>query len=172
MKALEGGTRTTFYWFFVSHIFFSLLVDSQIIIPEHYIPSPLLQFNAWYSSTFKDELIANGRNFIWFQSLILCEQIFQVPFFFVAVYYISNTTMKNYPVWFGPLCMAYGSHTATTLVPILASVMTNEKATFTERMILCNVYLPYLILPSYILYIAAVDHIETYGRATKTLKTS
>lgn len=170
MKALEGSTRTTFVCFFGLHIFFSILQDSQVIVPEFLIPTPLRQFNTWYSTTFNDPLMSNGRNLLWFQSLVICELIFQVPFFFVAVYYISNSTIKNYPAWFGPACMLYGGHTATTLVPILASLVTNENATFTERIILFHIYIPFFLLPLYIFYLAAADHIEMYDVISKKLK--
>ena len=58
---------------------------------------------------------------VWFKSLILFELLFQLPFFFVgyhAFYHGRN--------WVRIPGIAYGVHTATTLIPILAEILTDE----------------------------------------------
>ena len=58
---------------------------------------------------------------MWFKSLILFELLFQLPFFFVgyhAFYHGRN--------WVRIPGIAYGVHTATTLIPILAEIFTDE----------------------------------------------
>ena len=121
MKALQGITRVTFFGFFLSHIIFTLLVDIQAILPDQYIPNFCHELLKFWTSLSYDPLMTNPKDVskLWFQSLIICELLFQIPFFIIAVYYLYDTTILRYPTWFGPFCISYGAHTATTLVPIL-----------------------------------------------------
>ena len=99
--------------------------------------------------------MGNAHNLLWFQSIVTLELLFQLPFFFVALYYLSDASDKSYPDSFRTACIAYGAHTATTMAPILATLVTNSNATMTERMAVTAVYLPYLVFPLWILWIAA-----------------
>jgi len=153
MKALQGATRAAFLGFFGSHIIFTLIVDAQALLPPSFFPTVLQDFLAWYASTLKDPLMSNPRELLWFQSLIACELIFQLPYFFVAVYMIGST-QTVYPDWFRSACIAYGGHAATSMSPILATLATNENSTVAERAMILSVYLPYLIFPLWILGIA------------------
>ena len=95
----------------------------------------------------------------WFTSLISLEILFQLPFFFYAVYsiLINTTTTTYYGPYFTPLCIVYGAPTATTLIPILASVIwsndedENDTMTIGEKGILLSFYLPYLIFPLWLM---------------------
>ena len=156
MRSLSGITKTAFLGFFGSHIIFTLIVDLQAIAPPSWIPSFLSDFLRWYAAAFHDPLMGDPRRHLWFQSMIFCEMLFQLPYFFVAVYYLSSNKTV-YPRWFQNACVAYGAHTATTLVPILATVATNAAATVAERWTLSCVYLPYLIFPLWILAIAVMS---------------
>ena len=161
MKALQGATRTALLGFFGSHIIFTLIIDAQALLPPSFFPAFLQDFLAWYAATLKDPLMSNPRELLWFQSLIACEMAFQLPFFFAAVFMIGSSSRTIYPDWFRSACIAYGAHTATTMAPILATLATNEKATVMERAVILSVYLPYLIFPLWILFIAAKSSTET-----------
>lgn len=155
MQALKGATRIAFIGFFVSHIVFTVIVDSQAIFPSSFVPQILQDLLTWYVTALNDPLMATPRKLLWFQSLICCEMLFQLPFFFVAVNMLSSSDRTEYPDWFRIQCVAYGSHTATTMVPILAALSTNTNATLFGRLLILLVYFPYLIFPLWILFLAA-----------------
>lgn len=156
MKALQGGTRIAFLFFFGSHIIFTLLTDLQAIFKPHY-PQILQDLVTNYASTLNDPLMSEPFE-LWFQSLVVCELLFQVPYFFIAVYVLSNYD-KEYPRWFQMSSILYGSHTATTLVPILPTIWfrDEEEAPLHLRLALLAIYLPYLLFPLSIALIAAND---------------
>ena len=168
MKALQGSTRAAFLGFFASHIVFTVIVDGQALAGSRY-PEVLQAFLAWYVAVFNDPLMGHPSP-QWFQSLVAAEYCLQLPFFFVACYYLSNNnSLTNsklhtddddcycYPARFRSACIAYGAHTATTMVPILTALATNANASDFERCIILAVYLPYLFFPLWILYIAVTD---------------
>ena len=80
----------------------------------------------------------------WFSSLVFIEVLFQLPFFCLAVYALlnngksrnSNNTLIKGDGIFRSLCMIYGSSTATTLVPIFASLLTDTNTTLAEKGVL------------------------------------
>jgi hypothetical protein len=104
----------------------------------------------------------------WFSSLVSIEVIFQLPFFFFAIYAIlqqqkdphKRTIRGDGP--FKSLCIIYGSSTATTLVPILQSILSNEETNMSEKGILLGFYLPYLIFPIWLVIIAACNE-DVFG---------
>jgi len=164
MKPLEGATRTAFLGFFASHIIFTALVDGQALFGQWY-PQSFQDLNAWYATIFKDPLMgAAPGELLWFQSLVMCEILFQVPFFFAACYFLA-VAKDNYPDSFRCACIAYGAHTATTMAPILTTLVTNSAASIIERIAILGLYLPYLIFPLWILAIAVTDNEETTKNA-------
>jgi EXPERA (EXPanded EBP superfamily) len=161
MRALEGSTKALYLGFFASHIVFTLIVDVQAIAPPSLIPAPLRSLLAFYATTFRDPLMkAWPQSPVWFRSVVMCEMAFQLPFFFVACRQIARGPPpkgNGYPGWFKNACIAYGAHTATTLVPILATVASSANNTPSEKLALVSLYAPYLILPLGILYLACAS---------------
>ena len=106
--------------------------------------------------------MGNARNLPWFQSLVSLELLFQLPFFFAAMYYISDSTAKSYPDGFRAACIAYGAHTATTLVPILTYFWDPQQDTLTtqQRITLTSMYFPYLAIPFYVMIYAATNAVS------------
>jgi hypothetical protein len=166
MKALEGKTRLAMLIFSASHILFSFVVDFQAILSKAWIPSILQAFLSWYAKTLNDPFFIDPRkdNLLWFRSLVFCEMTFQVPFFIAAVHFFQQSKRQAYPRWFQYACIAYGSHTATTMAPILSVLATNPYATFSERVVIVSVYFPYLVFPLWILVLAVSD-----GRSQRSL---
>lgn len=158
MKPLQGATRLSMLVFFASHIFITLIIDSQAISPLEWIPVVLQDLLAFEVATFNDPLMGNARELLWFQSLVTCELLFQVPYFLAAVYFFRRETASAYPDWFRSVSIMYGAHTATTMVPILTILATNEAASLQERVLVTSMYFPYLIFPLWILWIAATDN--------------
>lgn len=103
----------------------------------------------------------------WFSSLVALEVLFQLPFFFLAVYALlqqsKNNKKRNENALiqgdgiFRSLCIVYGSSTATTLVPIFASVFTDHDTTMGEKGVLLGFYLPYLVFPLWLVVIAVCE---------------
>jgi EXPERA (EXPanded EBP superfamily) len=155
MNPLRGVTRYALFGFFASHIVFTLIVDGQVLFPKHWYPSILHDLLAFHISYFNDPLMKDPP--LWFRSMVFMEYLIQLPFFFVACYYLGNDNASVYPSWFQSACITYGAHTATTLIPILTALANNDAASPLERVCVFLVYLPYLIFPLWIWYIAAWD---------------
>ncbi|KAL3794011.1 hypothetical protein ACHAW5_004296 [Stephanodiscus triporus] len=176
MPTLQGHTRTAFLCFFASHIPITLLIDGQALFPRHYYPKIFRDAVDWYATTFKDKLLIHPPT--WFSSLIAIEFVFQVPFFLLAVYAIARRShddddddderkgtsnkIQGDGV-FRSLCMIYGSSTATTLIPIFASIFTQRDTTVVEKAILLCFYLPYIIFPLWLVVIAVCEE-NVFGK--------
>ncbi|GAX26753.1 hypothetical protein FisN_2Hh297 [Fistulifera solaris] len=156
MEAFTGTTRLILLGFFASHIIFTICLDGQAVIPLSFFPQFLIDLGEFEVATFNDPLMGNARNLLWFQSFVVLELCFQLPFFCVAVYYLSQSDRSTYPDGFRSACIAYGAHTSTTLVPILTSFWASEHvASFTERVLLTSLYFPYLAIPLWLLWTTA-----------------
>ena len=170
MEAFKGTTRIAFLVFFASHIPITILFDGQCVTPESRLPQFLLDLTQFEIDTFKDPLIRDARQLLWFKSVVACEVLLQLPYFFVACSYLLQSQRTVYPDAFRVASIAYGAHTATTLVPILATLATNPDATLPERGLVTALYLPYLIFPLWILYLAATTGTGNRAQTTTTKK--
>lgn len=86
------------------------------------------------------------------------ELLFQVPFFFAALYYIGDTAAASYPDGFRAACIAYGAHTSTGLIPILSTFWDPSYDGSTQQsLVLTAMYFPYLAIPAWLLWVAAMD---------------
>ena len=99
---------------------------------------------------------------LFFKSFVSCELLFQLPFFMAAVYVLlqPNSSEKKKHCgkgWFRTASLIYGSHTVTTLIPILATIAYDASITSLERGVLFGFYLPYLIFPLWLVVIAALN---------------
>ena len=148
MKAIEGFSRIALLGFFASHIPITLMVDGQASLFRFPYPQALTDLVAWYAATTRDPHFLGAPVFApWFASMTTWEIVFQVPYFFAAVYMLSQTTKQTYPEWFRLYSILYGASTATTLIPILAVNLTNRDVAWLYRVGLSVVYLPYLVFP-------------------------
>ena len=124
-----------------------------------------LASNSLTISRVQDELMMHPPT--WFSSLVLIELVFQVPFFFLAVYAIARRANDKAVVRgdgvFRSLCMIYGSSTATTLIPIFASILTQRDTTVAEKCTLLCFYLPYIIFPLWLVAIAVCEE-NVFGK--------
>ena len=164
-QAFDGITRVAFLGFFGSHIVFTLIIDLQAILPSIF-PSACKELLQWHIEEFKDPLMAQASELLWFRSLIVLELLFQLPFFVVAINFLRKNELQEYPDWFRTACIAYGAHTATTMAPILTTLATNSDATAIERFAILNVYSPYMIFPLWILYLGATSSSTTTGSSS------
>lgn len=167
MKAFTGATRTAFLIFFSSHIPITLLVDSQALLPSSLYPQAVKDLLDFYVNLVNDPLMARplfaGP---WFQSFVVGELLFQLPFFCLAIRMMLNG-QSTWPDWFRTACIIYGSHTSTTLIPILATVIMNPEASISNKLVCVSVYLPYIIFPAWLMVLAARDAPTMNKRKTK-----
>lgn len=156
MKSIQGIANTAFLGFFGSHIFATLVVDSQAILPKSLIPGSLQDLLSWYVKLFNDPLMGQAKDLLWFQSLVALELTFQLPFFVWACSELYNTKpeQKSYSRSFQYACLIYGGHASTSMVPILSTLMTNPKASGSEKAMIVSLYLPYLLFPAGLLWFA------------------
>lgn len=161
MKAFTGATLNAFLIFFSSHVPISLVVDSQALLPETLYPQALKDLLDWYADFCQDPLMTRPT-FAgpWFRSFVLGELLFQLPFFVIAVR-MMRSGQSTWPEWFRTLCIIYGAHTSTTLIPILATVIMNSESSTLHKIMTVSVYLPYLLFPAWLLVLAAMDTSST-----------
>lgn len=135
--------------FFLLHVPTTALIDSQCLLPAEVVPPALRAALRGHIETNKDVLMATCP--FWFQSLVACELLFQLPFFFVAAYGFA----KARP-WVRASAMVYGAHTVTTMVPILSHFWGPAAAdapaalvptTVSEKLTITLLYLPWLAIP-------------------------
>ncbi|KAM9358897.1 sigma intracellular receptor 2 [Symphorus nematophorus] len=150
LRALE----IIFFLYFASHIPITLFIDLQALLPAHVYPQPLRDVLSWYAEAFKDPMVLDPPK--WFKSFILCEALFQMPFFPVAAYAFLKGGCK----WIRTPAIVYSVHVATTLLPILAHILLYQFPTephpgpqsLQERWLLVSIYAPYLLVPLLLLF--------------------
>ena len=159
MKAFTGGMRIAFLAFFTSHIPITLSIDAQAALPAY--PQVFRDLVAWYCSLSGDVLMKEPHNKVWFTSIVSGEILFQLPFFFVAVHMIykhGNSNWKeSYPRWFQKACLVYGSHVATTLIPINGTLLASSEMTAIQKFVTLAIYSPYWIFPLLLVFYAWED---------------
>ena len=154
MWTLTGLTRIAFLGFFSSHVVITLMIDGQACLPSSWYPISIRNLLTWYTVQFKDENMTAPID-LWLKSFISCELIFQLPFFVYATHRIYYSLPSDL---FRSLCLVYGAHTSTTLIPILTYILsppsTHPTTSVSERFILAMFYFPYLLFPAWIMIIA------------------
>ncbi|CAO2644398.1 Sigma intracellular receptor 2 [Lemmus lemmus] len=135
--------------YFVLHIPITMFIDVLVVLPPKLYPQKLSNLLQWYFKEFKDPLMQDPP--VWFKSLVVCELVFQLPFFPIAAYAFFKGNCR----WIRIPAIIYAVHTITTLIPILSTLLLEDfsKAValrpknFRERLTLIAVYVPYLIIP-------------------------
>lgn len=161
MKEFEGYNRTAFLIYFATHIPITICIDAQAVFRSYY-PQFFIDIVSWYCSVFGDILMKpfggvdnDDENYqqlsrIWFSSLVCCEIIFQLPFFFFAIRIMmatngsvsksksqltiqSSVQQQHYPEWFRISCIIYASHVSTTLIPIISTFVMSEEMSIQQK---------------------------------------
>ena len=155
---INSTFRTIACVFFATHIPATILMDSQALLPPSVVPGFARGLLDFHVRANHDPLME--RQPVWFKSFILFELLFQLPFFFIgyhAFYHGRN--------WVRIPGIAYGVHTATTLVPILAEILAAESIPSpAARAQLFLIYLPYLVIPAMIAILLALEE-KPFGKA-------
>ena len=138
----------TFRWivvvFLATHIPATIMMDSQALVPAKFVPKFARSLLEFHVNANHDPLMEFQP--VWFKSLIAFELVFQLPFFFVGCYAFYHK--RN---WIRLPGIVYGTHTATTLIPILADILhSGDIPSAAARAQLFFIYLPYLVIPAMI----------------------
>jgi hypothetical protein len=163
MKAFTGATRMVFLIFFCSHIPITIFIDSQALFPEWLYPTFLKDLIDFYAGFVQDPLMSRPLfGGLWFQSLVACELQIQLFFFVVAIrqLLLVGGSLSHWPDWFRSTCLVYASHTCTTMVPILTVLLTNPESSATQKCMALAVYLPYLLVPAWLLVLALASDVD------------
>lgn len=70
--------------FFLSHLVFSLALDTQALFPRQYFPALLQQALDYFLTTSNDPLFRYGPK-PWFKGFLWAELLFQCPVFIVGM---------------------------------------------------------------------------------------
>ncbi|ELV12082.1 sigma intracellular receptor 2 [Tupaia chinensis] len=138
--------------YFLCHIPITLFLDMQLVLPAELYPVEFRNLLKWYAKEFRDPLLQDPP--AWFKSFLLCELVFQLPFFPFATYAFFKGSCR----WIRIPAIIYAVHTITALIPILSTILVEDfsKAsgfkgqrpeTLRERLALVSVYAPYLLIP-------------------------
>jgi hypothetical protein len=116
------------YGYFISHTVVVFIMGSQTIIPAAWVPTPLRELRYWYADIAQDPLVHPERpanQLSWFRSMVFCEVFFQLPVALLALVAFHHSVMgrgdQKLRRWRLPI-LAYGIHTATTMVPVLGEL--------------------------------------------------
>lgn len=142
-----------FFVYFLTHIPITMFIDGQAVFPKSWYPEQIKDLLDWYCREFKDPMMVIHP--AWYKSFIICEVLFQFPFFFAATYAFWKGTCR----WIRVPAIVYSTHVATTVIPIIAHIMFYDFSesknpgprTTQERMTLSAIYFPYLLVPILIL---------------------
>ncbi|KAH7094205.1 transmembrane protein 6/97 [Auriculariales sp. MPI-PUGE-AT-0066] len=111
--------------FFVVHIPASILIDLQTLYPPSLVPGWMSPIMPWYLNMSGDPVTAGGMGLygqplhtLWLRSFFWIEALFQFPCFFIGIWAIT----KGKHAWY-PLLIAYSASTLTTMVPVLAYLL-------------------------------------------------
>ncbi|XP_028857344.1 sigma intracellular receptor 2 [Denticeps clupeoides] len=143
-----------FFVYFATHVPITALIDLQALLPEHVYPQALRDLLRWYAAEYRDPMMLDPP--VWFKSFVFCEALLQMPFFPVAAYAFWKGGCR----WIRTPAIIYSAHVATTLIPILAHILSHrfpEKPhpgpqTPSERLALVSIYAPYLVVPVMLLF--------------------
>lgn len=150
--------------FLATHVPATVLMDSQALVPKSVVPKFAQRLLEFHISTNHDPLMDDQP--VWFKSFILCELMFQLPFFIIGfrAFYMKRN-------WIRIPGLVYGVHTATTLIPILAEILHSPDIPSTQaRAQLFLIYLPYLVIPAMMAWVLAIED-KPFGKAGDTLTT-
>ncbi|ORY41849.1 hypothetical protein BCR33DRAFT_718526 [Rhizoclosmatium globosum] len=135
--------------FFILHIPITILMATQIILPEFtaaYFPSFAIQAAQDYIRDSQDFLVMERA--LWFQSTVWCEWLVQFPFYVYLIYalVVDSKHVRTAGI-------VYATHTCTILVPIVYEMVFAENGIQTpaQKMQTVSVYSIWFILPFFIL---------------------
>ncbi|KAJ3110032.1 hypothetical protein HDU96_006974 [Phlyctochytrium bullatum] len=133
----------------IAHIPITLLIGTQNVLPAEYFPIPLREAVVGFAKNSGDPwltaIVEQKPLPAWWLACIWCELLIQLPFFFFfPIAAILRTPAIRIPA------ILYGTHAATTLIPILAEAAQLYPGKITAEQFgnLLGSYVPFLIIPT------------------------
>lgn len=113
-----------YFLFFAMHLFASLCVDIQGLVPATYVPKVFRNVLADYLTKSRDPLVPNTwlPRYAWFRMSLLSEFMLQVPAFLVGLYAFWYNDARAYP-----FLIAYGAIACFTTLQCIAMVTIGEE---------------------------------------------
>ncbi|SCU81319.1 LANO_0B02652g1_1 [Lachancea nothofagi CBS 11611] len=163
---LSTGQQKFYYYYFIAHIFTTILVDSIVVLPERFqVTKPLVDYHIAFNNDF---LLYEKPSWLWW--FILIECVGQLPGFFWFAYKIRQlwalktisgedkhikmqlATCERSLSWWLRL---YGWNAASTTFICLYTVWTRGyypdgdllPMLVSDKLKLMAVYVPYLLIP-------------------------
>ena len=136
-----------YFWYFVIHVPVTVLIDSCLVIPKEWQTTVQRSIVLFHVSTNNDFLLAKPP--LWLQVFGFYELVFQLPLFIYGAVQLYQNNRQVYP-WL----IIYGFNAAfTTSVCLVYVIMEGAAHGLTNGQIcsLFGLYVPYLIIPVFIL---------------------
>ena len=155
---MNNFMRKVYIAYFATHVPATILIDSQAIVPEKYVPS-LPKVVEVHIKQNDDFLMLEQP--MWLKSFIVCEILVQLPMFYVLLRKLrkEETNIR----WMG---VGYSSHVMTTMVPILTEIYRRGSLT------LFMIYFPYFFVPLMLFYSLSDEPRRSRVRKKKTKRNS
>ncbi|KAH7301306.1 hypothetical protein KP509_23G019500 [Ceratopteris richardii] len=160
MASVKRFADLFFTTYFVMHIFITVFVDSQAILPASLYPLPLRSIFSWHISFSGDYLMRDMPPY--FKGLVFAEVFLQIPLFFANAYGFYHEKR-----WARTTGLIYGVTAATSLVPILTDFLYSNVAT---KNLLMAIYVPFLVIPLALVFHVIISYSETQPRNLKGRK--
>jgi len=152
--------RKVYIAYFATHVPATILIDSQAIVPEKYVPSFARQLLKFHIKQNDDFLMLEQP--MWLKSFIVCEVLVQLPMFYVLLRKLLRKEETNIR-WMG---VGYSSHVMTTMVPILTEIYRRGSLT------LFLIYFPYFFRAFTVVLFAGDEPRRSRVRKKKTKRNS
>lgn len=137
---MRGVCDRLFFVFFLVHIPITWMFDAQAIISREMYPRVLVEVMDYYTANYQDVFMKLPP--VWFQSFIFCEILFQFPLLLINLYGLWKDKR-----WVPFSCIIYGTHVATTCIPILWEMWASQEILWENKIILTLIYSPYVLIP-------------------------
>ncbi|XP_060569277.1 sigma intracellular receptor 2-like [Ruditapes philippinarum] len=163
---MERYIEFVYLLYFGSHIFFAIFFDSQAIFPDWFFPQQLKDVVKSYTRDYGDSMVAEPP--AWYQSFLVCEMLFIVPFSFAAIYAYWNGVSNN--KWIRTPMIIYSTHVITAEFCIYHHIFLHDFSkdelpgpqNMRARLVLAMFYFPYFILPIILLFDSLFSSVYKY----------
>lgn len=154
-----------YFLFFAMHLFASLCVDIQGLVPATYVPKVFRNVLADYLTKSRDPLVPNTwlPRYAWFRMSLLSEFMLQVPAFLVGLYAFWYNDARAYP-----FLIAYGAIACFTTLQCIAMVTIGEERVHLSEanlLFILQNYIPFMMIPGVLM-------IDMIVRTTRRIHTS
>ncbi|MBW0532293.1 hypothetical protein O181_072008 [Austropuccinia psidii MF-1] len=147
-QLVSAPTRDRIYiGFFLIHLFFTISLDQQPLIPKTFRIPIFNYFLNWYVQNFKDPFMAGvlsgDPNYLWFRWLLIHEGLFFIPTFVLGIRGLLKGSRHIYPV-----LLAYGAAAVTTTsTVVVVLIWGNFKMSQAQFLIVLVSNVIFLIIP-------------------------